>query len=78
MDPNTGHHHLFVDTDVTPMGEAIPAGVPGIIHMGQAQTEFTVEGLAPGPHRIIAVVADGLHVPITPPMMDTINVTVTP
>jgi hypothetical protein len=44
--------------------------------MGQAQTEFTVEGLAPGEHRLIAVVADGVHIPLDPPVVDTVMITV--
>ena len=75
MDPGTGHHHLIVDADVD---WALPIpNDPGVhFHMGQAQTEFTLEGLAPGEHRIIAVVADGVHIPLDPPVSDTITVVV--
>jgi hypothetical protein len=76
MEAGTGHHHLFVDVDVTPMGEVIPAGVPGIIHLGMAQTEHVVEGLSPGEHRLIAVVADGMHIPLNPSVADTVTITV--
>jgi len=76
MEPGTGHHHLFLDIDVTPMGEPIPAGTPGITHLGQAQTEFTLEGVAAGQHRLIAVLADGAHVPLDPPLVDTVMFTV--
>ncbi len=76
-DPGTGHHHLFVDVDPTPAGQVIPAGQPGIIHLGMAQTEHMVEGLAPGPHRLIAVVADGMHIPLDPPVTDTVDISVT-
>ncbi len=77
MDPGTGHHHIFVDVDVTPMGEVIPAGVEGIIHKGDGTSVHLLEGLAPGSHRIIAVVADGMHVPLDPAVVDTVNFTVT-
>lgn len=77
MDAGTGHHHLFLDVDVTPMDEVIPAGVEGIIHKGDGTSVHMLEGLAPGPHRIIAVVADGMHVPLDPPVVDTISFTVT-
>ena len=75
MDPGTGHHHLIVDADVD-WTLPIPND-PGVhYHMGLAQTEFTVEDLTPGEHRIIAVVADGVHIPLDPPVADTITVVV--
>lgn len=75
-DPGTGHHHIFVDTDLTPLNDTIPSGVPGILHMGQGQREFLVQGLAPGEHRLIAVLADWAHVPLDPPAVDTVRFTV--
>ncbi len=60
-EPNTGHHHLFVDRDVTPVGEPIPAE-PGIIHLGGGQTEYVLEALDPGEHAVIAVLGDHRHV----------------
>jgi len=78
FEPGTGHHHIFVNTDVTPMGEVIPAGQPGIIHLGLAQTEHVLEGLAPGEYRLIAVVGDGAHISLDPPVHDTIVFTVVP
>lgn len=74
----TAHHHLFLDGDVTPPGDTIPAGVTGILHLGRAQTEFTFDSLAPGAHRIIAVLADPWHVPLPNAATDTVNVTVPP
>ena len=76
MDPATGHHHLFLDADVTPMGEVIPAGVEGIIHKGDGTSVHTLEGVAPGEHRLIAVVGDGVHIPLDPVVTDTIFFTV--
>jgi hypothetical protein len=35
-----------------------------------------IEGLAPGEHRLIAVVADGMHVPLNPLVADTVVFTV--
>lgn len=72
----TAHHHLFVNTDVTPMGEVIPMGRDGIIHMGDGSTAFTLRDLAPGEYRIIAVLADLLHIPLDPPAVDTVFITV--
>ena len=72
----TGHHHLFVDHDLTPVDDTIPRGVTGIIHLGRAQTEFVLDSLKPGPHRVIAVVADWKHVPLKPLVVDTVRFTV--
>ena len=69
----TGHHHLYLDADLAPMDQPIPS-VPGqIIHMGDGSSSYTFEGLEPGEHRVIAVVGDGVHVPVQPPMADTVR-----
>ncbi|MEZ4422849.1 MAG: DUF4399 domain-containing protein [Gemmatimonadota bacterium] len=73
--PRSGHHHLLIDHDIPPSGQPIPS-TEGYIHMGQAQPETMVEGLAPGEYRLIAVVADFAHVPLEPLVVDTIHVTV--
>lgn len=75
-EPGTGHHHIFVNTDLTPLDDTIPSGVPGIIHMGQGQTEFLVRDLEAGEHTLIAVLADHAHVPLDPPAIDTVRFTV--
>ena len=74
----TAHHHLFVDHDLTPLGDTIPAGVTGILHLGQGQTEFLLRGLAPGEHRVIALLANWAHVPLSPLALDTVRFTVQP
>ena len=77
--PGTGHHHLFVDKDVTVVSDTIPRGVTGILHLGRGQTEFVFDSLtplAPGTHRIIAVVADWHHSPLKPWVADTVTFTV--
>lgn len=76
VDSNAAHHHLFLDTEPTPQGQPIPAGVPGVVHLGQGQTEHVFEGLAPGEHRVIAVLADWVHVPLAPPVHDTVDFSV--
>ena len=76
MDAGTGHHHLLIDADVQSWTEPIGVEEGRYVHMGQAQTEFTVEGLSPGEHRLIAVVADGVHIPLDPPVSDTVTITV--
>lgn len=77
-DEGRGHHHLFVDTDLSPAGEPIPAGVPGIIHIGTGASEYVLTDLAPGPHRIIAMLAYGDHVPMEGVATDTLNIVVMP
>jgi hypothetical protein len=74
--PGTAHEHLFLDVDPPPAGEAIPVGVAGIIHLGKAETEFTIDTVAPGRHRIIAVLADPSHVPLPNAVRDTVFITV--
>ncbi|MXW55165.1 MAG: DUF4399 domain-containing protein [Gemmatimonadales bacterium] len=72
----TGHHHLYVDVDLTPLSDLIPQNDPQIIHMGDGSTEYMLEGLAPGAHRLIAVVANPAHIPLDPPVVDTLHFTV--
>ena len=72
----TGHHHLYVDVDLTPLSELIPQNDPQIIHMGDGSTEYMLEGLAPGAHRLIAVVANPAHIPLAPPVVATLHFTV--
>ena len=74
--PGTGHHHLFLDREATAPGDTISQGVPGIFHLGRAQTEFTLDSLAPGRHRVIAVLANWAHVALDPPAVDTVRFTV--
>lgn len=76
MTGGTGHHHLYLDADLTNPTEPVPT-VPGsIIHMGDASSVFTFEGVEPGEHRLIAVVADGAHFPLQPWVVDTVTFTV--
>jgi len=49
-----------VDHDLTPIDDTIPRGVTGILHLGRGQTEFVLDSLKPGPHRVIAMVAVAL------------------
>ena len=74
-EPNSGHLHLFIDREPTAVGAVIP-NEPGIVHLGQAQTEHTLEGLEPGEHVVIAVLADYLHIRIPNAKTDTVRFTV--
>jgi len=72
----TGHHHLYLDADLTPADQPVPS-VPGsIIHMGDGSSSYVFENVAAGEHRLIAVVADGVHVPLQPWVVDTVTFTV--
>ena len=74
--PGTAHHHLFVDKDLNWLHDTIPQGSPGIIHLARGQTEFTLDSLAPGKHRVIALLADWRHIPLNPLVADTVTFTV--
>jgi len=74
--PETAHHHLYLDTDFPAVEAAIPMGLAGVVHLGQAQTDYHWENVTPGPHRIIAVLADPGHIPLKPWITDTVNIVV--
>jgi len=74
----TAHHHLFLDTEVTPVDQPIPVGVAGIVHLGKGQTSYTFENVAPGEHRLIAVLGDINHVPLKPLATDTVRFAIKP
>lgn len=76
--PGTAHHHLFLDVDTGPLDQKIPSGVPGVIHLGRAQTEHHWDSVAAGPHRIIAVLADWQHIPLASAAIDTVRFVVRP
>jgi hypothetical protein len=75
--PNTGHHHLIIDTTLS--ADEMKAPIPGDakhVHFGAGQTEAMVT-LAPGKHTLQLVLGDWSHVPLVPPVMSTpITVTV--
>ncbi len=70
--PGSGHHHLFLDRDLSPAGEPIPAEAGHIVHIGTGAAEYTFETAEPGEHRLIAVVGDAVHVPLQPLLTDTV------
>lgn len=75
---NTGHHHLFVDTELpTDMSQPIGVVENKIIHFGMGQTETTVN-LPPGKHTLQLLVGDYLHIPNAKPIASKkITITVT-
>jgi hypothetical protein len=72
----TGHHHLYLDSDLTPPGQPVPTVADRIVHMGDGSAEYVFENVAAGEHRLIAVVADGVHVPLDPWVVDTVTFTI--
>lgn len=74
-EPNSGHHHLLIDTSIEDYGAPIPADAQHM-HFGKAQTEATIE-LSPGKHTLQDVFADRNHIPHDPPVQsDVITITV--
>ena len=64
--PNTGHHHLLVDTDLPSMDEKIPSD-RNHLHFGAGQTE-TMLDLPPGKHTLQLLMGDFDHIPHNPPV----------
>lgn len=64
--PNTGHHHLLIDTDLPPLDEPIPND-KNHLHFGAGQTETRLE-LPPGRHTLQLLFGDAKHVPHNPPL----------
>jgi len=77
---NTGHHHLFIDTELpTELDKPIPAAVEGkIMHFGKGQTEASLT-LTPGKHTLQLLLGDYLHIPQNPALVSKkVTITVKP
>jgi hypothetical protein len=75
---NTGHHHLFINTDIpADLSVPLPANQDNkIVHFGKGQTETTLT-LPPGKHTLQLVLGDMLHTPHNPPVISKkISITV--
>jgi hypothetical protein len=73
--PNTGHHHLILDSELPPLDVPIPKDARHL-HFGGGETEVTLE-LAPGPHTLQLVLGDKDHVPHAPPLVsEKVSITV--
>ncbi len=64
--PNTGHHHLLIDTDLPPLDQPI-VNDKNHLHFGGGQTEVHLE-LPPGKHTLQLLLGDAQHVPHNPPL----------
>src|SRR6516164_8062615 len=66
--PNTGHHHLLIDTDESlDPNEPIPQDKKHL-HFGAGQTEALIE-LPPGRHTLRLVLGDFSHLLFHPPLL---------
>jgi hypothetical protein len=65
--PNTGHHHLLIDTALPPLDGPIPND-KNHLHFGLGQTETMLE-LPPGTHTLQLLLGDANHIPFDPPVM---------
>jgi hypothetical protein len=75
--PNTGHHHLIIDTTLSPEELKRPIGMDAKhLHFGGGQTE-TMLTLPPGRHTLQLELGDWSHVPFNPPIQSpVISITV--
>src|SRR5450631_1185828 len=64
--PNTGHHHLLIDTELPAMDEAIPSD-RNHLHFGAGETEARIE-LPAGKHTLQLLLGDHDHIPHDPPI----------
>jgi hypothetical protein len=64
--PNTGHHHLLIDTELPPPDQEIPND-RNHLHFGAGETEAMIE-LPPGKHTLQLLMGDDKHVPHKPPV----------
>ncbi len=73
--PNSGHHHLLIDTGLPDLGSPIPADEHHV-HFGDGST-MTEITLPPGEHTLQMLLGDHLHIPHTPPLVsEPITITV--
>ena len=71
-----GHHHIIIDGDPVPRGEAVPAN-ESHIHYGRGQTEADLQ-LSAGPHTLRLQFADGAHRSYGSALSTLIHVNVAP
>ena len=73
--PNSGHHHLLIDTGLPDMGLPIPKDA-NHVHFGDGSTATEID-LEPGEHTLQMLLGDHLHIPHDPPLTSSpITITV--
>ncbi len=76
--PNTGHHHLLINTDLPALDEPIPND-KNHVHFGGGQTEARLTDLPPGEYSLQLILGDKDHIPHNPPVYsEKITITVAP
>lgn len=74
--PDTGHHHLLINRELTDMNVPMPSGDDDLLHFGAGQTEAIVT-LEPGEYTLQMALGDQDHVPHDPPVLSApITITV--
>lgn len=68
--PNTGHHHLLIDTGLPPLDQPIPSDFNSL-HFGKGQTEVELS-LTPGDHTLQLLLGDHNHIPHNPPVFSEV------
>jgi hypothetical protein len=68
--PNSGHHHLLIDTPLPALDREIPSDL-NHVHFGRAQTEAEIT-LTPGPHTLQLLLGDHEHLPHDPPIFSKV------
>ena len=70
--PKTGHHHLLIDTTLSPAELSAPIAMDAKhIHFGGGQTE-TILTLPPGQHSLQLVLGDWSHSSFSPPIVSPV------
>jgi hypothetical protein len=64
--PNSGHHHLLIDTGLPDLGLPIPADEHHV-HFGDGSTSTEIS-LPPGEHTLQMLLGDHMHIPHNPPL----------
>lgn len=66
--PNTGHHHLLIDTQSLPDLKMPLASTDRVKHFGKGQTETSLK-LSPGKHTLQLVLGNYAHTPHDKPLI---------
>ena len=76
-EPDTGHHHLIIDTELPDFGMPIPSN-KNHLHFGKAQDRVLID-LESGIHTLQLLLGDGSHIPHRPPLIsEKIEITIVP
>ncbi|MGA1560867.1 MAG: DUF4399 domain-containing protein, partial [bacterium] len=74
--PDTGHHHLIINSPTPDPNKAIPSKSENHIHLSGGQTEWEVD-LPSGQHKLQLILGDYSHIPHDPPVIsEVITITV--